>query len=293
MVKIAALGINVVDIYMHEKMMFLGGNEYNIAHHVKQLGGDASYIGVFSRDNAGYQLRQHLIDIGVDVSFCILAEKGSSGYALVELNNGDRVFTDWNTDGVMDRFPIEVTRELIEYLHGYDVTSLSINSRFVYEKAVKLHDKKIPLSYDFSDQFNEDMILKYAPLLDFGFFSMSHIKSVVNIQDLLKKSYQNGCKINVATLGSKGSIAFDGKNFYFQDPIEAERIDTMGAGDSFIASFLESYISGVGDVQKVLYAATLYATQTITYKGALGFGYPVDTEHLDTYIQHFTKGERL
>ena len=43
----------------------------------------------------------------------------------------------------------------------------------------------------------------------------------------------------MATRGSGRAIGFDGKRFYYQEPVLLKDVtDTMGAGDSFITSFL-------------------------------------------------------
>ena len=45
-------------------------------------------------------------------------------------------------------------------------------------------------------------------------------------------------KIAVATFGEEGSIAWDGKEFHSYGIVKAEVVNTVGAGDSFIAGFL-------------------------------------------------------
>ena len=45
-------------------------------------------------------------------------------------------------------------------------------------------------------------------------------------------------KIAVATFGEKGSLAYDGERFAEGGIYPAEVVNTVGAGDSFIAGFL-------------------------------------------------------
>lgn len=50
----------------------------------------------------------------------------------------------------------------------------------------------------------------------------------------------------VATLGEKGSIAFDGERFYECGIVPAEKVvNTVGAGDSYIAGFTKGVIDGL------------------------------------------------
>ena len=48
----------------------------------------------------------------------------------------------------------------------------------------------------------------------------------------------------MATMGKRGSLAFDGKKYYRQIPKPVDAIDTLGAGDSFTTAFLLSLLDG-------------------------------------------------
>lgn len=55
-----------------------------------------------------------------------------------------------------------------------------------------------------------------------------------------------GAAVAVATLGEKGSIAFDGERFYECGIVPAEKVvNTVGAGDSYIAGFTKGVIDGL------------------------------------------------
>ncbi|MXD56968.1 fructoselysine 6-kinase, partial [Escherichia coli] len=49
----------------------------------------------------------------------------------------------------------------------------------------------------------------------------------------------------IVTLGENGSIAWDGAQFWRQAPEPVTVIDTMGAGDSFIAGILCGWPAGM------------------------------------------------
>ena len=51
----------------------------------------------------------------------------------------------------------------------------------------------------------------------------------------------------VAALGEKGSIAYDGERFYECGIVPAEKaVNTVGAGDSYIAGFTKGVLDGLG-----------------------------------------------
>ena len=66
-------------------------------------------------------------------------------------------------------------------------------------------------------------------------------KSDVEISELLRKSVQTGTKIAVGTRGKDGAFAYDGVRFYRQEAFRVTPVDSLGAGDSFISRFLQTY----------------------------------------------------
>ena len=67
------------------------------------------------------------------------------------------------------------------------------------------------------------------------------------IKKYMQLSFESGCPITVCTVGSRGAIVYDGKEFYEKRPYNKGKkiVDTMGAGDSFITGFSTTYIDGM------------------------------------------------
>lgn len=132
-VRIIGIGIATMDIYCHKKKMYPGGNEYNIAYNAQLQGADAGFMGIFADDKVGAVLEETLVNVGVDVSHSH-HESGSSGYALVDLKDGDRVFLDWNKQGVTDLYPFTFSTEEMDYIKTFDVACISWGARVNLEK---------------------------------------------------------------------------------------------------------------------------------------------------------------
>lgn len=56
--RIIGIGIATMDIYCHQKRMYPGGNEFNIAYDAKLEGADAGFMGIFADDTVGGHLRE-------------------------------------------------------------------------------------------------------------------------------------------------------------------------------------------------------------------------------------------
>ena len=285
---IVTIGIATLDIYVNRKRMYPGGNELNIAFDANELGARTGFMGVFADDPVGALLEKTLTDAGVDTGYSH-HEHGSSGYAIVDIVDGDRVFLDYNKKGVTDLHPFTFTEEEIEYIRTFDAASMSTGSRLTPEKIRKLADNGISCSYDFSDSFTDTDIESIAPSLRFAFFSCSHV-TAEEAERILRKAVGLGCEVAVATRGEKPSMAYDGKRLYTQERVQVPCIDAMGAGDSYISGFLTDYLSqGTEDsdgdkVQRAMQAAVRYAAKVISREGALGIGYDVDPDRIGEII---------
>ena len=75
-------------------------------------------------------------------------------------------------------------------------------------------------------------------------------------------------KIAVATFGEKGSLSYDAAG-YHEGPIYLARkvVNTVGAGDSYIAGFLGGLADG-RPVEECMHLGAATATDTLQYFGA-------------------------
>lgn len=271
---VLGLGVATLDIYVRQKRMYPGGNEYNVACNAKFQGLRAGFLGVFGNDQAGKLLEKTLVDCGVDVSMCH-HEIGSSGYSLVELKeDGDRVFLEWNQQGVTDLYPVTISEKELEYVKSFDVLSIGRLCNLPKDRLPYLKEKGVSMCYDFHANFSKEEVRQIAPYIDYAFFSCSHL-TVEEIKEFLELACKNGCKIAIGTRGENSVFAYDGKTYYEQETQKVKATDALGAGDSYIGAFLANYLT-CKDIQTSLYQATLHSAFVVQIEGSIGIGYDVD-----------------
>ena len=95
--------------------------------------------------------------------------------------------------------------------------------------------------------------------VEIGFFSRSGLDDG-EIRDEARRLFGYGFKTAVLTRGSKGSCAYDGNNFVFQEITPVELVDPLGAGDAYMGAFLSKYISKKPIDECMQYAADYSAT---------------------------------
>ena len=95
-----------------------------------------------------------------------------------------------------------------------------------------------PIAFDYADRLDAPLVEETLPYISYGFFSY-HSGRDSYIEDYLKDKVNRGMKIAIATFGENGSLAYDKDGFHEGHVVKAERVvNTIGAGDSFIAGFL-------------------------------------------------------
>lgn len=263
-----AIGDNVADCYIDENVCFPGGNAVNVAVNCKKNGVDkVNYIGIFGNDDKADFIRQCLKEEGVTM------KRSRRVYAhtaqpRVYLKDGDRVFAAGPGDSCQHLFSIKIVKEDMDLIREYDICHTSCYSGLEYELPM-LH-KICKISFDFSENRDPDYLERICPYLTYAFFSGSNLAEK-ECEDLLRQVHRLGTGVAGVTRGSRGAVFYNGVRIYHQECKKVDAIDTMGAGDSFIAGFLTAYGDGKSMEAALDYAAERSAL-TCTIRG--GFGHP-------------------
>lgn len=260
-VRIAAAGDNCIDVYDKDNKAFPGGNPVNVAVYVARLGGESAYIGPVGTDGYGTQMIQAVEAKGVDVSHMKVLE-GKTAVTHVEIVNGDRVFGDYE-EGVMADFCLN--DKDIEFLSGYDMVVSGLWG-MIEDDLPRLQEKGAEVAFDFATRPDDPVSVKAIGHVDYAFFADDD-KDEAELKTMLKDLKAKGPKVVVVTRGEKGSMAYDGSQFYYGGIVPCEVVDTMGAGDSFIAGFLYAVCEG-RDIPEAMAAGAANSSVTIGYAGA-------------------------
>lgn len=265
---VLGLGDNVVDKYVNLKIMYPGGNALNFAVFAKKLGQDSSFMGVFGSDAEGKHVLSAIEDLGIEHSHSRF-ESGENGCARVEIKEGDRIFLGSNEGGVTREYPIQLTQADRSYLEQFALIHMGLYSHVnhLLEELIDLPGK---VSYDFSDDFSEEEILRAIDKMNFGFFSVSHL-SEDETKAFLKKYFSPSNEVLIATRGDKAAIGYDGQHYYEVTPVLKEPVDTMAAGDSFLTAFLIHYLSGE-DIASAMKKGNEFAGESCMVEGSFGYG---------------------
>lgn len=260
MKRLATVGDNCVDVYAQMGRVYSGGNAVNVAVYSTRYGMRPTCVSWVGDDDYGAMLRRDLAEKGVDISH-LRVKPGMTAQTQVELINNDRVFGDY-TEGVMADFCVGESE--MAWLMAFDIIHSAIwghaESAFPALKAAG----KI-LSFDFADKWESPLWRTLPEHLDYAFASANEDNA--GLRDRLQTVVQCGTKVAIATLGENGSLAWDGKQFWRMPPERVNVVDTMGAGDSYIAGFLCAIANGA-PLEDAMQQGTQCAARTLGYHGA-------------------------
>lgn len=282
--KVLGFGDNFIDKFVDRRIYYPGGNAVNFAVFARQLGAEASYLGVYGDDDLAEHLRVTLRELGVRDDRCVVRH-GETGWAEVEVVDGDRTFLGWNEGGVALAEPYVLDQETVDWVsREFDLVHSGVYAGTAQEMA-KMADRGPLLSFDFSEEaeFRTDEYLgSLCPRLDLALFSGAEEDGDALVETL-RRAVDAGTRLALGTLGSRGSLLWDGERLVEQAATDpgAPTVDTMGCGDSFVAAFIVHALSSGwsrthrptnGDLDKALLAASEFAARTTLTEGAFRHG---------------------
>lgn len=249
----AVVGDNCIDCYRGEtERWYPGGNAVNVGVHLQRAGVPTAYLGVVGDDEEGKFLESALTEEGIDLRW-IDRRPGRTGRTFVRLERGERVF-EGDDPGVQSPLALNATHLAVlkkcSLVHFSGFTSWEGNAdrhqpNLVVEMASLQGRPR--LSLDFSGG-GDALFRRVGSVLNYSFFSRADL-SDKQVHEFVEQCLEIASGIVVVTRGARGCAAGQRGCGLCMVPAQAvEVVDTLGAGDAFIAGFLAATLQGKGFV---------------------------------------------
>jgi fructoselysine 6-kinase len=258
---VCGIGDNVVDRYADLDLEFPGGNACNVAVYSRRSGAQASYIGVVGADASGAHIVETLQAEGVDTSL-VRTGAGPNSHATVRLDEaGNREFVEW--------VPVEQELTLTD-----DDRAMLRSAEIAHTGHASFTEALVPelasltrVSFDFSYK-QLDYAAPLLPHLWAATFSGAGM-SADEATALAASVRGRGPEVVVVTRGAEGAIVAAGDRIHEQAAVSATVVDTLGAGDAFVARLLTGLLRDE-DLGSAAAAASTLAGQVCESYGAVG-----------------------
>lgn len=244
--RVAAIGDNCIDVYERIGKKYPTGNVVDTGVNLRKLGISVSIISTTGNDDDGVWMIRSLEAEGLDISHLKKGD-GQTAVTYMDMDGNDRVHGDY-VEGVLENIVFD--EEDIEFAASHDLVHTALWGK-AESVLPAIAAKGTPISFDYADRLDHPLVEETLPYVTYGFYSY-HKGRDNEIEDFLKDKVARGMKVAVATFGEAGSLAWDGSIFYDCGIVETTVVNTVGAGDSYIAGFLYGILMGlpVGECMK-------------------------------------------
>ncbi|MBQ6427034.1 MAG: fructoselysine 6-kinase [Clostridia bacterium] len=245
--KAAMIGDNCIDVYRcidgkEVNRRYPTGNVVDTGVNLRKLGIPVSVISTTGSDKNGSWMRRTLTDLDMDLTRFKTGD-GPTAITYMDMDGTERIHGVYE-EGVMENIVFDDADISFAASHDLVHTALWGRAENTLEKIKKLNPSVLT-SFDYCDRLTDPLIERTLPFVDYGFFSC-HDKDRSFAEAFLKDKTDRGMKTAVATFGELGSLAYDGQAYTFCGIVPAERVvNTVGAGDSYIAGFLWGVLQGL------------------------------------------------
>jgi sugar/nucleoside kinase (ribokinase family) len=256
-----------------------GGSGTNVIVQLARLGSSCAYIGKVGDDQLGSDVLASLKTENVDISGMVVQHGGTTLHTRIVVDRqGDKfIMLDMgNTFSALSRDEIDfesIKNSKVFYTDLFPLDAALTGLKYAHEAGLKtIFNMQAQLTTYESMGANRDVILNclkyldvFAPCRD-GLYELAGTEDLNQCLSFIRPYFKG---IFVVTLGAKGSAAWDTENRYFETPAKKVMpVDTTGAGDSWIGSFIYRYFLCNDNIVNAMKFACACAAYTCTGLGA-------------------------
>lgn len=233
----------------------VGGAPANVCGAYTKLGGPSAMITQLGADPFGDKIENELKGFGIDTSLIRRTNEANTSLAFVALKqDGNREFSFYRKPGAdMLYAPADVQKDFFTdgfALHFCSVSLGDFPMKQAHQQAIRYaREAGLLISFDpnlrinlwSSEEALRQAVLEFLPVADILKVSDEEIAFITGketIEEALPVLFSGEVKLVVYTEGAEGARAYT-KQAKASSPCEkVKAVDTTGAGDAFIGSFL-------------------------------------------------------
>ncbi|WP_035672543.1 carbohydrate kinase [Flavobacterium sp. 83] len=258
------------DVFLEHKK--IGGAPLNVASRLSSLGGEVSVISGVGNDLHGKELIEYLNVSGINTDAVQVKDNYPTGLVNVILNEKGNASYDINYPSAWDK--IETSNENISIVKNADffvygsLSSRDSVSRNTLDQLLAVAKYKI---FDVNlrvPHYTKKNVLDLLQESDFIKFNDDELNEICEDLNSNKKSLEQNIKFIAketntdtvcVTLGSHGAVLYCNDTFYHNCGFKVNVVDTVGSGDSFLASLIIMLLNGEDPQYAINFASAVGA----------------------------------
>lgn len=256
-----------------------GGAPMNVAIHLKNFGNNVSIISRVGSDDLGTELIDFVKENGLNTQFIQHGQTHLTGVVKVNMDDKHNVSYKIVKPVAWDYILLENDAlKAVEKSDCFVFGSLSARSEQTFETLksflaiARFKVLDINLRPPYYDKETIEFLLKNTDLLKLNHLELDEISawfftSGTMKENLIHLSELFQIKTICVTLGEDGAMLWHNHEFFKSSGFKVEVVDTIGSGDSFLASFISNFLKEV-DAQNALVEACAMGALVATHHGA-------------------------
>ncbi len=257
-----------------------GGGPMNVAVAAARQGADAAFVGRVSTDAFGEQIWRHLETNGVDLR---LVERGDEPTARAIVEHVPELRFRFEGEGTADtllgKADLAVLGERPDptIVHGGTLGLFRGQTAEVLARLAERHDGLVSLDPNIRTDIIEDRNawdeyherwLKHADIYKVSEEDLAWIRPNEDPEESIASMLGAGVSVVFLTLGGEGVVAFTPAGCVEIPAQPVDVVDTVGAGDTFIASALVGFLVEGYGTNEAISAIDLEALGRITERAS-------------------------
>ncbi|MDD6483542.1 MAG: carbohydrate kinase [Clostridiales bacterium] len=274
----------------------IGGAPANVLGAFAKLGGRTQLITQLGDDPFGDKIVKELAGFNIGLDNVLLTDLANTALAFVSLaNDGNRTFSFYRNPSADMLYDAEnIREEMFEDCFALHFCSVSLGDfpmKEAHKKAIGLAKTQgAVISFDPNIRFPlwndteklKEAIDEFLTSADIIKISDEEIEFITGTNDIEagSKMLLENAKIVLCTCGAKGAYALTKNSQVYVPSNKVKAVDTTGAGDAFIGSFLYNlYRNGyerdtldkipIEELKQFVKASNDYCTKSVQVQGAI------------------------
>ncbi|HCE56147.1 MAG TPA: carbohydrate kinase [Lutibacter sp.] len=276
--KAVCFGEILFDVFLKNKK--IGGAPLNVASRLKSFGIDVSIISAVGNDNNGKELIEYFKKLDIDTTSIQIKENYPTGVVNVRLNEKGNASYDITYPSAWDKIRLSIDdTELVKNADFFIYGSLASRDESTKKTLLQLLEVAKYRIFDVNlrvPNYTEKTLIELMKLADFIKFNDDELYEMAKYLNSNHKSLEQNMKFIAketdtdticVTLGCHGAVLYYKGKFYNNCGFKVDVVDTVGSGDSFLASLISKLFSEV-DPQEALNFACAVGAIVAQYEGA-------------------------
>jgi len=276
--KIICFGEVLWDVFPTHKK--IGGAPLNVAIRLKSLGNDVSVISRVGKDDLGDSLLKFIKEKDISIQYIQIDDELKTGKVDVLIDKNGSATYDIMFPRAWDNINITNSDKALmassdAFIFG-SLIARSETSKRTLVSLIKLASYKIFDVNLRAPHYTMDLIVEFMNLADFIKFNDEELLEISNYLGSKHNSIEKNIKFiselthtkNICvTKGKDGAILLFNGGLYHNDGYPANVVDTVGAGDSFLATLI-NFLLKKEDSQKAINMACAIGAIVAENEGA-------------------------